>query len=70
MNMDATQTRDEVAQQVERLNAAAPELLAACKLMKERLHKSGLKLNVRKHFSLLVADAALGSAIHKAEHGE
>lgn len=51
-----------------RLIAAAPELLGALKLLKAELHKH-VKLDVRKHYSLMVADAAAGTAIHKAEGG-
>ena len=50
-----------------RLIAAAPELLAALRNLKKELWAAGLKLHVRKHFSLLVADAAAGTAIAKAE---
>jgi hypothetical protein len=50
-----------------RLGMAAPELLAACKEMREAILEHGL-LDVKKRFSLCVADAAMGSAIAKAEH--
>lgn len=43
------------------------ELLQALKDLRERLHRT-FKLDVRKHFSLLVADAQAGTAISKAEN--
>jgi hypothetical protein len=53
-----------------RLIAAAPELLAALVELKKELWAAGLKLNVRKHFSLLAADAQAGTAIDKATGGQ
>lgn len=48
-----------------RLIAAAPELLAALEGLRAEL-RAHVKLNVRKHYSLMVADAAAGTAIAKA----
>ena len=47
------------------LIAAAPDLLAALVALKAELHNT-LKLDVKKHYSLMVADAAAGTAITKA----
>lgn len=49
-----------------RLIAAAPDLLAALIDLKKQLPASGLKFDIKKHFSLLVAYEAAGTAIHKA----
>lgn len=48
-----------------RLIAAAPELLVALEGLRREL-LAHVKLNVRKHYSLMVADAAAGTAIAKA----
>ncbi len=48
------------------LIAAAPDLLEALKQLLNELHK-GRKFNVRKDYSLLVADAAGRAAIAKAK---
>ncbi len=53
-----------------RLIAAAPELLEALKALKKELWAANLKLDVKKHFSLLAADAQAGTAIHKVEGGQ
>lgn len=50
-----------------RLITAAPDLLAALEDLKKELWAAGLKLNVRRHFSLLAADAQAGTAIAKAK---
>jgi len=42
------------------------ELLQALRDLQERLH-STIKLDVRKHYSLMVADAQASTAIVKAE---
>lgn len=48
-----------------RLIASAPELLAALMALQKQLHEH-VKLDVKKHYSLLVADAAASTAIHNA----
>jgi hypothetical protein len=48
-----------------RLIAAAPELLAALEGLRLQLREH-IKLDVKKHFSLMVADAAAGTAMAKA----
>jgi len=48
------------------LEAAAPELLEACKLFQAALTEYKLR-DVRKRFSLCIADAAASKAIAKAE---
>lgn len=52
-----------------RLIATAPELLQALEGLTKELRSSGIfnKLNVRKHFSLLNADAAATKAIAEAK---
>ncbi len=42
------------------------ELLEALEELKKQLWAAHLKLDVKKHFSLMVADAAAGTAITKA----
>ena len=49
-----------------RLIAAAPELLEALKLLQTALTEHGLR-DVKKRFSLCVADAAASEALAKAE---
>ncbi len=49
-----------------KLIAAAPELLRALVELKRELWAANLKLNIKKHFSLLAADALAGTAIYKA----
>ena len=49
-----------------RLIAAAPELLEACKLFQAALTEYRLR-DVKKRFSLCLADAAASNAIAKAE---
>lgn len=51
-----------------RLIAAAPDLLAALEDMREQL-RAHVRLDVKKHYRLMVADAAAGSAILKARKG-
>ena len=51
------------------LIAAAPDLLEALKLLRDEIHALRL-LDVKKHYSLCVADAAAGKAIHKTEGRE
>ena len=48
------------------LIAAAPDLLEALKELQKRIH-AHVKMNVKKHYSLLVADAAASKAIHNFE---
>ena len=48
------------------LLSAAPDLLAACEAMQKALYEHHL-LDVKKHFSLCVADAAMGTAIARAK---
>lgn len=48
-----------------RLVAAAPELLTALQHLRQEL-RAAFRLDVRKHFSLMAADAMAGTAIHKA----
>lgn len=48
-----------------RLFAAAPDLLAALVELQKELRQN-IKLDVRKHYSLMVADAAANKAIAKA----
>ena len=50
-----------------KLIAAAPELLKACKLLQAALTEHHLR-DVKKRFSLCVADAAANKAIAKAEN--
>lgn len=47
------------------LIAAAPDLLAALKDLRKELH-AHVKLDVKKHYSLMAADAAAGTIIRKA----
>lgn len=47
------------------LIAAAPELLEALEGLREQL-RAHVKLDVKRHYSLMVADAAAGTAIVKA----
>lgn len=47
------------------LIATAPELLEALKVLRKEL-RAHIKLDVKKHYSLMVADAAAGKAITKA----
>lgn len=49
-----------------RLIAAAPELVQALLNLQRELH-SAVKLDVRKHYSLMVADSMASKAIGKAE---
>lgn len=48
-----------------RLMAAAPDLLAALEEVRKQLREH-VKFNVKRHYSLMVADAAAGTAIAKA----
>lgn len=48
------------------LIVAAPDLLAALEDLRKEL-RAHVKLDVKKHFSLMAADAAAGTAIHKAK---
>ena len=48
------------------LIAAAPDLLEALKELQKQIH-AHMKMDVKKHFSLLVADAAASKVIHNAE---
>lgn len=48
------------------LIAAAPDLLAALKGLQKQIH-AHYKMNVKKDFSLMLADAEAGKAIAKAE---
>lgn len=50
------------------LFAAAPDLLQACKLLQAALTEYNLR-DVKKRYSLCVADAAANKAIAKAESG-
>lgn len=50
------------------LIAAAPELMEALKELQKQIFAHH-KMNTKKDFSLLVADAAAGKAIFKAEGG-
>ena len=47
------------------LIAAAPDLLEALTALQKRLHED-IRLDVKKHFILMVADAAASTAIAKA----
>ena len=51
-----------------KLIAAAPDLLAALKDLQSEV-KRLIRFNVRKHYSLMVADAAASKAIAKAQGG-
>ena len=59
-------TIDDEARANARLIASAPELLETLKEVKKQIF-AHYKMNVKKDFSLLLADAAAGKAIHKAE---
>jgi hypothetical protein len=48
-----------------RLMAAAPDLLAALENLRKELH-AAVRLDVKKHYSLMVAEAIAGTAIRKA----
>lgn len=50
------------------LVAAAPKLLQALEDLRKEIHAAHI-LNVKKHFSLMVADAAAGTAIYEATGG-
>ena len=50
------------------LIAAAPDLLAALEHLRKEL-RAHIRLDVKKHYSLMVADAAAGTAVHKAKGG-
>lgn len=50
------------------LIAAAPDLLAALEGLRRELRQH-IKLDVKKHYSLMVWDAAAGQAIRKATRG-
>ena len=50
------------------LTVAAPELLKALKELRKQIFAHH-KMNVKKDYSLLVADAAASKIIHKAEGG-
>lgn len=52
-----------------KLIAAAPELLAALIDLRKEL-RAAMKMDVRKHFSLMNADAQAGNVILKATTGE
>ena len=49
-----------------RLIAAAPDLLEALIELQKKLHEA-IRLDVKKHYSLMVADAAASTAIRKAK---
>jgi hypothetical protein len=49
-----------------RLISSAPELLQALRDLQQELHRV-LKLDVKKHYSLMVADAVANKVIAKAE---
>jgi hypothetical protein len=48
------------------MNATETELLAALRELQKQLH-AHIRLDVKKHYSLMVADAAASTAIAKAE---
>jgi hypothetical protein len=48
------------------LIAAAPDLLEALRALQQEV-KSAVKFDVKKHYSLMVADVAASKAIEKAE---
>jgi hypothetical protein len=50
------------------LISAAPELLEALEGLYKQLH-AHIRLDVKKHYSLMIADAIASSAIHKARGG-
>jgi len=62
VNIGATQTANANA----RLISAAPELLQALRDLQKEL-RDAIKLDVKKHYSLMVADACASKAIAKAE---
>jgi hypothetical protein len=49
------------------MNATETELLAALRELQKQLH-AHIRLDVKKHYSLMVADAAASTAIAKAEN--
>ena len=49
-----------------RLSAAAPELLAALEELRKQLREY-IRMDVRKHYSLMAADVAADKAIAKAK---
>jgi hypothetical protein len=53
-----------------RLKASAPALLLALIDLRKEIRGLGVKLNVRKHFSYMVAEAAANTAIHNATVGQ
>ena len=68
--LDANQKADakrEAEAKAEAIRQAAPDLLEALKSLREAFRDLGIKRDVRKHYHLMVAEAAADKAIRKAE---
>jgi len=56
---------DELTQLLEQPEPVQEPLVAAAEELRNELRKSRFKLDIKKDFSLLAADAALGTVLHK-----